>query len=63
MHSSSVKKDVSIQKTPKNNGDSGAETRGILLNNCTANCSIPVATYARTNGHDTTDLSLRLPAD
>ncbi|XP_024634048.1 protein tesmin/TSO1-like CXC 5 [Medicago truncatula] len=63
MHSSSVKKDVSIEKTPKNNGDSGAETKGILLNNCTANCSIPVATYARTNGHDTTDLSLRLPAD
>lgn len=63
MHSSSVKKDMSIEKTPKNNGDSGAETKGIFLNNCTANCSIPVATYARTNGHDTTDLSLRLPAD
>ncbi|XP_045799475.1 protein tesmin/TSO1-like CXC 5 [Trifolium pratense] len=66
-YSSLMKKDVGIKKGPTDNGDRGAETKEIL-GNYTTNCSIPAVTEvfeaacARTNGHDTIDLSLRLPA-
>jgi hypothetical protein len=66
-YSSLMKKDVGIKKGPADNGDSGTETKKII-GNCTTNSSIPAVTEvyeaadARTNGHDTIDLSLRLPA-
>lgn len=59
------------KKEPEDNGNSGAETnigmeKGIQ-NKCVANCPTPATieisrtNYAINNGHDNTDLSLRVP--